>query len=136
MTDRGFWVTARGCRLNVRRLMYQTLIWPAVPGDDARRLGASFDAEDVKRLANPLVDGVRGNAELGGDLFRIEMLIDEAQAVELTGGEPGNPLSNNIVRRRTFRRVGGFRHARRLLQSQSPAKHFRQSPEQRVRAQA
>ena len=52
MTDRGLWVTVRGCRLNVRRLMYQTLIWPAVLGDDARGLGASFDAKKRRRAAH------------------------------------------------------------------------------------
>ena len=50
--------------------MYQSLIWPAVLGDDARGLGAALDAEDLERLADPLIDGVRRNVELGRDLLR------------------------------------------------------------------
>ena len=46
-------------RLNVRRLMYQSLIWFAALGDDARRLRAPTDAERMQRLANALVDRVR-----------------------------------------------------------------------------
>jgi hypothetical protein len=49
--------------------MYQSLIWPTVPRDEARRLGAPFNAEDLQRLADALVDGVRRNFELGRDLL-------------------------------------------------------------------
>ena len=59
MTDRGFWVAGSLVRLNVRRLMYQSLIWSAVLRDEARRLGAALDAEDLERLADALIDGVR-----------------------------------------------------------------------------
>jgi len=45
--------------LNVRRLMYQSLIWPAVLGNEARRLAAALDAQDMERAANALVDRVR-----------------------------------------------------------------------------
>ena len=65
MTDRGFWVTGFAKPLNVRRLMYQSLIWPAVPRDEPGRLGAPLDAEDLQRLADALVDRVRRNVELG-----------------------------------------------------------------------
>jgi hypothetical protein len=49
--------------------MYQSLIWSAVLADDARRLRAPLDAKDSKGLADSLVDGMRGNLELGGDFF-------------------------------------------------------------------
>ena len=63
--------------LNVRRLMYQPLICRAMAGDDPRRLAAPFDAEDLERLANALVDGVRRNAEFAGDFLGGEVLVDQ-----------------------------------------------------------
>jgi hypothetical protein len=87
MTDRGFWLAGLGLGGNVRRLMYQSLIWVFVAGDDARRLRAPLDTEDAKRLPDPLIDSVRRDVELGRNLLRIEVLIDEQQAVELTGAE-------------------------------------------------
>jgi hypothetical protein len=38
MTDRGLWLGAGGAGLNVRRLMYQSLIWLFVAGDEASGL--------------------------------------------------------------------------------------------------
>jgi hypothetical protein len=69
MTDRGFWVAGFAKTLNVRRLMYQSLIWPAVLRYEARGLGTAFNAEDLKRLADALIDRVRRDLELRGDLF-------------------------------------------------------------------
>src|SRR2546423_14399380 len=56
MTDRGLWVAGLDGGLNVRRLMYQSLIWSAVLGNKARCLGAAFDAERRQRLTHTLVD--------------------------------------------------------------------------------
>jgi hypothetical protein len=98
ITDRVVGVAFSAARLNVRRLMYQSLIWPAVLRDEPRRLLARVDSEGVKRLANSLVDGVRGNAELGGDLLRAEVLVDKAQAVELAGAQASDALGNGVVR--------------------------------------
>jgi len=69
MTDRGLWVTGLAKSLNVRRLMYQSLIWAAVLRDEPRRLGAPLDAENLQRLADSLVDRVGGNAQLARDFF-------------------------------------------------------------------
>jgi hypothetical protein len=69
MTDRGFWVAGLGLGGNVRRLMYQSLIWIFVAGDDARRLRPPLDTEDAKRLTNPLIDRMGGDVELGRNLF-------------------------------------------------------------------
>ena len=55
--------------LNVRRLMYQPLIWVVQVGDEARRLGSALDAKDLKRLTNSLINGVRGDPELDRDLL-------------------------------------------------------------------
>jgi hypothetical protein len=49
--------------------MYQSLIWPAVLRYEARGLGTAFNAEDLKRLADALIDRVRRDLELRGDLF-------------------------------------------------------------------
>jgi hypothetical protein len=70
--------------------MYQTLIWPAALGDEAGGLASALDPEDVERAANALVDGMRGDVELGGDLLGRQMLVDQAQAIELAGAELRN----------------------------------------------
>ena len=96
MTDRGVWFVRPSPRLNVRRLMYQSLIWPFVAGNDSRGLRASFNAEDLERLTDALVDRVRRNVELGRDFLRIEVLVDEEEAVELTLAEPRHALGHPV----------------------------------------
>jgi len=59
ISDRGLWVAGCAAALNVRRLMYQSLIWAAVLSDDARCLTAALDSKDVERSSHALVDGVR-----------------------------------------------------------------------------
>jgi hypothetical protein len=49
--------------------MYQSLIWSGASRDDARGLRPALDPQDVKRAADPLVDGVRRDIELGRDLL-------------------------------------------------------------------
>jgi len=61
MTDRGFWLAGTGLLLNVRRLMYQSLIWPVMAGNDPRGLSAALHPKNSKSLPNALVDGVRGD---------------------------------------------------------------------------
>jgi hypothetical protein len=78
--------------------MYQSLIWAAVLGDDARGLGASFDAKDSKGLANALVDRVRRDVKLGCDFLGGQKLVDEAKAVELAGRKPRDALGNYVRR--------------------------------------
>lgn len=78
--------------------MYQSLIWAAVLGDDARGLGAPFDAKDSKGLANALVDRVRRDVKLGRDFLGGQKLVDEAKAVELAGRKPRDALGNYVRR--------------------------------------
>ena len=59
ISDRGLWVAGCAAALNVRRLMYQSLIWAAVLSDDARCLTAALDSKDVERSSDALIDGVR-----------------------------------------------------------------------------
>ena len=63
--------------------MYQSLIWLGVLRDDARRLGSALDTQGLKRAADSLVDGVRRDIELSRNLFRGQVLVDEAEAFEL-----------------------------------------------------
>jgi hypothetical protein len=56
--------------LNVRRLMYQSLIWLMMPGHDAGGLSTPLHAQRLKRYANALVDRVRRDVELGRDFLR------------------------------------------------------------------
>jgi hypothetical protein len=127
MTDRGLWVTGFWRGWNVRRLMYQPLIWALVLGDDARCLGPPLDAKDLKRLPDALVDGVRRNVQLGRNLLGREMPIDKSQAIQLAGGQAGYTLGHGIVIRGTPVFVGGVRQTRRLLKSKTPARHLRHS---------
>jgi hypothetical protein len=69
MTDRGLWVAGLFVGGNVRRLMYQSLIWAFDLGNDACRLRPALYAEDSQGLANALVNRVRRNAELGRDFL-------------------------------------------------------------------
>jgi hypothetical protein len=64
--------------------MYQSLIWPGKLRYGPRGLSAPLDPEDRQGLTNPLVDRVRRDPELRGDLLGVEVLIDEAKTVELT----------------------------------------------------
>jgi hypothetical protein len=83
--DRLVRMAVGGCRLNVRRLMYQTLICAAVLRYDARGLRAPFDTKNVEGLADALVNGVGRNLKASRDLLRREMLVYQAQAIELPG---------------------------------------------------
>jgi hypothetical protein len=115
--NRGFWVAGPGAGLNVRRLMYQSLIWSAVLRNQPRRLSAALHAQDCKRLADALVDRVRRNVELGRNLLGREVLVDEAKAVQLALAQARDALSGDGVTRRVCRPVRGFCHNRRLLPS-------------------
>jgi hypothetical protein len=113
-SDRGVWVAGQREWLNVRWLMYQTLIFAAVVRDDARGLAAALDAEDMKRPADPLIHGVWRDIELRRDLFRRQMLVDESQAVQLPHAQSLNPRYH-VGLPRTVRPIRGLSHARPLF---------------------
>jgi hypothetical protein len=117
MPDRAFWLVPGAPDLNVRRLMYQSLIWAAVLPDDARRLVAPLDAEDVKRLADPLVYGVRRDVEGGGNFLGRQVFVDEPQAVELPGAQACDALSHDIIpSSEVVRSLRGGNHVSLFLQ--------------------
>jgi hypothetical protein len=95
--------------------MYQPLIWAAVVGDDSRRLASALDSKDVERAPDTLVDGVRGDVELGRYLLGIEVFVDEPQAVELPCAQSCD-ASYQVFPRWTVWSSSGVRHARPLLQ--------------------
>jgi len=97
IADRLDWVGFGGWKLNVRRLMYQTLIWRAVPRDDARGLGPAFDTEGLESQANSLIDGMRRDVKFGRDFFRREMLVDKQEAIQLPPREFCNPLGHVFI---------------------------------------
>ena len=89
--------------------MYQSLILAAVLRDRARGLAATFDAEDMKGTADPLVHRVRRNVELRRDLLRRQMLIHETQAVELPYAQALNSRCH-VGLPRTLRPGRGLSH--------------------------
>jgi hypothetical protein len=91
-TDRGIWLAGLALGVNVRRLMYQTLIWALEVGHDAGCLVAPLNAKGGERLADPLVYRVRRDLQLCRDLLRGKKLVDETQAIQLSGCEARNAL--------------------------------------------
>jgi hypothetical protein len=78
-------------RLNVRRLMYQSLIWFVVARDEARRVGATFHAQGLERDADALIDGMRRDVELGRDFLGREMLVHQQKTIELPASQLREP---------------------------------------------
>jgi len=124
MTDRGFWLAGTGLLLNVRRLMYQSLIWSLMAGYDPRRLRTAFYPEDSKGLSNALVDGVRGDMKLRRDFLGTEVPVDEQETVELPGAQPGDSLSHQVPRSRITGSARRLMRSVRIVQCNThPAKH-------------
>jgi len=88
IADRAALFARRDPCLNVRRLMYQSLIWLGVVGHEPGRLRTASDAESLERLPDALVDGMRGDSQLDRNFLRRQMLSDEAQAIELPLCQP------------------------------------------------
>jgi hypothetical protein len=124
MADRGLWVAGMEVGGNVRRLMYQSLIWSLVLGNDPGRLRAPLDAEDGESLADALVDRMRRDVELGRNFLGAEMLIDEQEAIELASSKTGDARGHHILRTRT-RAIGRrtMRSVRIIQKNTHPAKH-------------
>ena len=89
--------------------MYQSLIWPTVLRDEARRLGTPVDAKDLQSLA--------------------DSLVDEAKAVELTGAQPFDPVPDICFGYKAVRPPIAVRQAVPILPSDSrPAQHYTELP--------
>jgi hypothetical protein len=104
-TDRTTGVAFGAAALNVRRLMYQTLICAMDLRDHARRLGTALDPEDMQGPAYALIDRMRRYAELDRDFLGGQMLVDKQQGIELALAESGNAPGNCRIRFAGGRRV-------------------------------
>jgi hypothetical protein len=69
IADRALFVARPGIRLNVRRLMYQSLIWRTMLSHESSRLAPPRDLQDVESLPYALVDRMRRNPELDRDFL-------------------------------------------------------------------
>jgi hypothetical protein len=108
-TDRPHWLPVRLHPLNVRRLMYQTLIWIAGLRDETGGLRPPVDPEDLESAADSLIDGMRRNSEADRDLLRRQMLVDKQQAIELASAEPSDALGDFALQFMVVLRCG-IRH--------------------------
>jgi hypothetical protein len=90
--------------------MYQSLIWAAVLRHDARSLGPALHAEDLKGLADALIDRVGRDVKLDRDFLGRQMLVDEPQAVELPRTQPSDACGH-IIPRGALVLFCGVRHA-------------------------
>jgi hypothetical protein len=87
MTDRAALVSLCRTVVDVRRLMYQTLICLVVGMDgranQPRRLASPLYAQLFQGAADPLVHGMRADAQPGRDFLAAVMLVDKQEAVDL-----------------------------------------------------
>jgi hypothetical protein len=111
IADRAFLLAPVARSLNVRRLMYQSLIWFAVLSNDARRLRSPADAERLQGLANALIDRVRRDSELDRNFLGRQMLIDQPEAVELPLRQSGHAIRNIWLDFRGVFPDRGIRHS-------------------------
>jgi hypothetical protein len=77
ITDRVAGLGLRCAALNVRRLMYQPLIWCVHPSDHAGSLDPALNLQDLQSAADALIDSMWRNAQFDRDLFRGKVLVYE-----------------------------------------------------------
>ena len=100
--------------------MYQSLRWPAGLRDEARRLRTALDFQYLQSAADALVDGMRRNIELDRYFLGRQMLVDQAQTVELARTEPCDPGSKLGLEIAVISHdKGGFRQPE-FLSTQAP----------------
>ncbi|MFL6735715.1 MAG: hypothetical protein ACJ8F4_01480 [Sphingomonas sp.] len=101
-------------------------------GHDPCGLRAPLDSKDRERLPNPLVNRVGRDPELGGDLLRVEVLVDETEAVKLTAAEARDSLGHGTVCRVRRSYLAIIRRAVRAFQANPHCAQHGATPEQRV----
>ena len=84
---------------------------------------AALDAEDLQRLADALVDGVRRNAELGRDFLRDEMLVDEHAGSRAGPRSGARRAGRSHYLLRSVRIVGGIGTPAVSFNAIGPRKH-------------
>ena len=78
--------------------MYQSLIFWVDRGDDAGRLRAALNLKHLQGAADPLIDGMGRNAEERRNLFRREMLGNQAQTLKLARAKTQDPFGKLRLR--------------------------------------
>jgi hypothetical protein len=100
--------------------------------NDPRRLRTALDSKDRQRVSDPLVDRVGRNPKLGGDFLGAEVLVDEAEAIELGGSQFRDAQCDRVIRQVLKSSPIIVRQAVRILQSCPHLAQHRATPEPRV----
>ena len=92
--DRALFLSGLEVSVDVRRLMYQTLICRILGrdgvGHQACGLSAAVYSKFFQSPANALIDGVRADAEANRDFLAAVVPVDQKQAFDLSLGEASN----------------------------------------------
>jgi len=90
--DRAVFLSEPGSRVDVRRLMYQTLIYGVIHGelirDHARSIAPPLNVELFQCATDPLIDRVRADAQFGCDFLAAIVAINQQQTLDLALSEP------------------------------------------------
>jgi hypothetical protein len=99
--DRAVFVSWLDVGVDVRRLMYQTLICRILGRDrvrdHARSLAAALDSELLQGTPDTLVNGMRTDSEADGDLLAAVVSVDQQQAFDLSLAEASNGRSGVVI---------------------------------------
>jgi hypothetical protein len=110
MTDRALWVSRSRTGVDVRRLMYQTLICFAVvlnrSGDDPGRFAAPVDAKLFKSASDALVNRVRADPKANSDFLAAVVLVYQQKAFDLPLAETRHEGRRILHVRFTFSLAG------------------------------
>jgi hypothetical protein len=94
IANRAFLVTGQYGGVDVRRLMYQSLICRISRGqsrgDHPRGLTPALDAELFERAADPLVDRMRADPQPRRNFLAAVVKVDQQKSFDLTRAEPGD----------------------------------------------
>jgi hypothetical protein len=93
-TDRLVRFGGKPIRVDVRRLMYQSLICADFiqASDDPGRVPAPIDPEDANGAADPLIYGVWRNAQSSSDFLAVEVLGDKLENLNLSVTQPSDAI--------------------------------------------
>ena len=94
IANRALLVTGQHGGVDVRRLMYQSLIcrisWRQSRSDHPRGLTPALDAKLFERAADPLVDGVRADSQPRRNFLAAVVKVDQQKSFDLTRAKPGD----------------------------------------------
>jgi hypothetical protein len=127
--DRAFFVSGLGWKVDVRRLMYQTLICRVVGRyrgpDKSRSLAPALDAKLFQGAADSLVDGVGADAQVGGDFLTAMVPIDQQQAFDLPLAEARNQRLRAVRTLVLFDTIGNHHEHQHSFRAGNMCKNLR-----------